>query len=439
MSNRLPDLNKMQKRALDFAYDLPGCAWFMPPGMGKTRAYLEMIRDTGGKALVLAPKLVCLNTWPAERKKWGFDNLTMKFLSGRHRTLRGLADINLLNFEQIPWLVQELNEAGKSPFKFIVYDELSKMKTVGSKRFGDWEPWISRHDFRLGGTGTPTGAHLKDLFGEMYVCDYGKSLGTDYDRFERRYFSYDEYTRKLEPYSDAEDEILDKISSRAISFDINDLDMPPIKHIPISMELPESVRDYYEQMHSENLIEDLDISAVNAAVRQGKLRQLASGGIIDDHRERQYLHSAKAERLKEIVDELQGQPVMIFFEFLSDYESLCRIFKRKIPALYGRTTAKRGSQIIRDWNDGKLPIIALHPRSAGYGLNLQDSGNIIVWYTVPWSYELVNQGVARLWRQGQRNKVLVYYLIVEDTVDREVFDRVGEREDLHNRIMEKLL
>ena len=435
----LPDFNTMQLDAIDFALDRPSCAWFMPPGMGKTRGYLEVINETGDKTLVIAPKLICSDTWPREIKKWGYQ-LSHRFLHGTRKTLTGrLPDISLINPEAIPWLAEQLSERRRLPWKFVIYDELSKMKNIESKRGEAWAPFVPRFSYRLGGTGTPVGAHLKDLFGEMYCCDYGKSLGTDYSRFLRRYFDENEYTRKLEPYSDSEAEILKKIRPRAISFDINDLDLPPLAHFPTWLDMPNDVRQFYTRMHDESMVEELELSAVNAAVRAGKLRQLASGGVIDDKKERKYLHDAKAARLREIVDEMQGQPIMVFFEFHSDYISICKMMGYEVPALYGKTPHKEAQSTITRWNKGLLPMVALHPRSAGYGLNLQDSGHVIVWYTVPWSYELLHQGIARLWRQGQNNRVLVYYLLIEDTVDEIVYERSRERAGLHDRVMEKLL
>lgn len=436
----LPPLNDMQDRAIDFALEREGSAWFMPPGMGKTRAWMEYIADTPGRTLVIAPKLVCMNTWPREREKWGFSNrFDMRFLHGRDKHLRNLPQVPVINYDAIPWLVEECKALRKFPFDAVIYDELSKLKNPESKRHQEWDNIAHRFKYRNGGTGTPVGAHLKDLYGEMYVCDLGDSLGTDYERFKREHFHYDEYTRKLEPYHDAEELIFNRIRESAISFNINDLNMPPLSHHPTWLDMPPDVRELYERMHSESVLEELDISAVNAAVRSGKLRQLASGGVLDDFKHRKYLHDAKAERLREIIDELQGEPVMIFFEFLSDYESICRTLGQTVPALYGRTKTKDANKIVNDWNAGRLPFLALHPRSASYGLNLQNSGRVVVFYTCPWSYEMVEQGIARLWRQGQANKVLVYYLLIEDTVDGVVYERVQERGSTHERVMQALL
>lgn len=442
-TNPLPPLSENQERALDFALDRSGSAWFMPPGMGKTRTWLELIRETGGRTLVFAPKLVCMNTWPRENKKWGH-RFPMRFAHGKEKHFRGKELITLVNPEAAPWVVEKLRENRVLPYDQVIFDELSKWKNPASVRMKAWlkDGFGDKFKYRQGGTGTPVGAHLKDLFGEMRVCDRGRSLGTDYERFERQYFSFDKYTNKLEPWHDTEERLLDAIADRALSFDINDLDMPPLQHIPHYLDMPPAVRLHYERMHDESVVEELDLYAANAAVRSGKLRQMASGGVIagqGESRERKYLHDAKAEYLAEILDEHDGRPVMVFFEFLSDYESICRVLRRQVPALYGGTKVKEANKIVNEWNAGRTPVLALHPRSAAYGLNLQDSGNVIVWYTVPWSYEMLNQGTARLWRQGQKNKVLCYYLIISDTIDEDVFERVEDRGATHDRVMKGLL
>ena len=243
----MKDLSDMQNRAIDFALDRHYAAWFMPPGMGKTRAWLETIYETNKPTLVLAPRLVCQNTWPREVEKWGFTDLSMRFLHGKDRTLTNFPDVALMNYEGIPWLVEQLGK-GKPPFEYVIYDELSKMKNPASVRFHKWKEILPRIKYLLGGTGTPVGAHLKDLYGEMLVCDKGKSLGTSYDNFIGFYFRKNKYTHELIPRGYAEKRILRRIHDRALSFDINDLDLPPISHYQIPIALPKNVIDFYTRM-----------------------------------------------------------------------------------------------------------------------------------------------------------------------------------------------
>lgn len=433
------DLSKGQTAMIDFHMDYGNVAWFAPPGYGKTRGALEVLHQTGDRAIIFAPKLVCANTWPRENAKWDY-RLPMRFLSGKNKHFKGNEQISLINPENAKWAVEQLKEHRRAPYKMVFFDELSKWKNAGSVRSKAWMEIRDRFEWSIGMTGTPVGAHLKDLYGEMLVVDGGVALGDDEERFLREHFYEDEYSKgKFDAYHDAEKNILRKLKYAAISFDINDLDMPELVHIAHDVDLPADARDAYNEMHKESAVEDLDLYAINAAVKSSKLRQITGGGAIDIHGGRKKLHSAKAEHLRDILDENDGRPVLVFFEFLSDYITICDVLGYQVPALYGKTTARDGARFIERWNKGRLPVLACHPRSASYGLNLQDAGNVVVWYTVPWSYEMVNQGIARLWRQGQKNKVRAYYLLVTDTEDERVFKRVKEREELHHRVMEGLL
>lgn len=151
--------SKMQNRAIDFNLDRDGSAWFMPPGMGKTRAWLETISETQGRVLVVAPKLVCMDTWPRENTKWHYD-FSMRFLHGKNKHLNGKEQVSLINYEGLPWLPEELRfRKGAFPYDYVIYDEASKLKTVSTKRFREWHKVMHKFDYRSAGTGTPVGNH----------------------------------------------------------------------------------------------------------------------------------------------------------------------------------------------------------------------------------------------------------------------------------------
>jgi len=451
---KLPPFNKSQKRALRFAFARDSSAWFMPPGVGKTRSWLHFVNETPGNALVIAPKTVCLDTWPRENAKWGHD-FDMRFLHGSRKTLDRLPPVTLINYEGLPWLAGALAahmDAGRPfPFTTLIGDELSKMKSVDTQRWRAIAPWLERFEVANGGTGTPVPNHLIDVYGEISFVDCGAALGVNpkaktkaqgftdgFDAFKRRWFHEDKYTMKITPTWDAEDEIIDAISDTAISFDMNDLDMPGLAHVPVMLELPAAVRELYTEMHEHNIVETLDVYAMNAAVKSGKKRQMASGAVFDMKRELIHLHDVKAQKLREIVDEMQGSPVLVFFEYHHDYAKICATLG-EVPAIYGGTRARDVPRIVARWNRGEIPVLALHPRSAGWGLNMQDSGHALVWYTLPWSYELIRQGIGRLWRQGQKNRVFNYALIVAETEDERVFEKAKMSEKTHDSVMRKLL
>lgn len=353
--------NDGQERLINFAMDRKACAWFAPPGYGKTRAGLEMINETEGKTLVCANILICETVWPFEIKKWGYQFKTHFMHGNKNKYIPSDTHVDLINYEGLPWLCEQLLKSGKSPYKQIIYDELSFLKNPTSKRFKSLQDVLGRIKYRIGMTGTPCGNHLLNLWAQMYAIDSGRSLGSNFYAFRRKYFDKNEYTYKYDPDEGAEDEILDRIYDTAISLDINDLDLPPLIHRPHYLEMPIEVREHYEELQNDNTIEELDVYAMNAAVKANKLRQAASGRVYDTTRESRYLHDTKADYLKNIVQEMQGRPVMIFFEWLSDYDSICNVLGN-VPALYGGTSKKESVKIVRDWNTGKLPVLALHPR-----------------------------------------------------------------------------
>lgn len=440
-----------QHRALNWIEDRDASCLFLAPGMGKTRIWLERINQAPGRGLVVAPKTVCLSTWPHENRKWSYD-FDMRFLHGAKKTLDRLPHVSLINYEGLPWLAAalEAHDHKRFPFEWIVFDELSRMKDVTTSRFKAMAPWLERFSWGTGGTGTPVGNHLKDVYGEVCAVDLGAAFGISkhpdasrayregYERFLRRWFEEDEYTRAVTPCWDAEEEITEAMKPVALSMDVNLLDMPPLKFVRHDLELPLAVRQQYEELHKSNLVEDLDVYAMNAAVKSGKKRQLASGAVYNMRKELVQLHNVKADHLKMLAAELQGAPLMIFFEYVHDYAKICEVLG-PVPAIYGGTPAREVPRLVKQWNDGKLPFLAMHPRSSAYGINLQESGHHCIFYTLPYSGELVTQGIGRLWRQGQKNKVFVHSLIVVETEDERVWDLVQAKQGVQARIMEGLL
>jgi SNF2 family DNA or RNA helicase len=206
--------------------------------------------------------------------------------------------------------------------------------------------------------------------------------------------------------------------------------MPGLTHNGVFLELPNPVRRAYQDMKQDMMVHTDKgelVAAPNVAVASGKLRQIAAGKVYDVAGAVAELHKEKQVALRHIVEELQGDPVLIFFEFRHDLKGIRNALTglySSVPAIDGSTPAKSLSRIADRWNAGEIPVLAAHPKTAGSGVNLQDSGNTVIWYTMPWSLEVLEQGTGRVWRQGQKRSVMVHYLLVHDTIDEEVYDRV---------------
>lgn len=393
------------------------------------------------KVLVIAPKRVAEDTWSTEADKWDHLNLKITKIIGtpkqRINAINEDADVYIVSRDNVKWLVDNCFNYWK--WDMVVIDELSSFKSSKSQRFRALKkvrPYFKRI---VGLTGTPAPNSLIDLWPQIYLLDGGKRLGKTITGYKERFFypgqhnGYVVYEWKLK--ENAEDNINKKISDICISMKAEDyLNMPDRIDNIIDIKLPNKALDTYKQLEKEYVLNlnDEDITATNAASLTGKLLQIANGAIYNDEKEYIELHNEKIEKLLEIIDTSNGKPVLVFYNFKSDKERIEKaLVKKGIKDFQGLDT----SEDIKKWNEGKIQVALLHPASAGHGLNLQYGGNIIIWFGLTWSLELYQQANARLYRQGQKESVIIHHLVAKNTVDEDVMQAL-ENKDINQ---EKLL
>lgn len=383
-----------------------------------------------GRVLVIAPLRVGRDTWPAEIKKWDhLEGLTYAVAIGskdeRLAALRAKADIYIINRENVQWLVEESG----MPFDFdmVVIDELSSFKNHQAKRFRSLMSVRNRVSRIVGLTGTPSSNGLMDLFAEFKILDFGARLGRYISRYRDRYFLPDKrnaqvvFTYKLRP--GAEEQIYNAISDITISMKAEDyLDLPACIHNEVKVKLPDRERGMYEEFRKQMVLSlgDEEIDAMNAAALTNKLLQMANGAIYDAGHYEHHIHDRKLDALEDLIEAANGKPVLVCYWFRHD---LARIRKRfDVREL-------KTSQDIADWNGGKIPVAVIHPASAGHGLNLQYGGCTLIWFGLTWSLELYQQTNARLWRQGQREPVVIHHILTEGTMDEQVMAALNRKDE----------
>ena len=279
---------------------------------------------------------------------------------------------------------------------------------------------------------------MQDLWGEMYCIDQGKSLYSTKDEYLIRYF------RKISDHEwtlihGAEPLIYKQLHGVAKTWD-HDLDaLPNLTLNEVGIPLPESARAWYNELRDEGTLEDLDFISANAGVVHQKKRQLAAGAIYDPDGHCHAVHKGKVTRFKEIVEELQGSPALVVYEFNHDLDAIRGATKGlRVGCINGQTSTRESAETIKAWRAGELHILAVHPLSAGYGLNLQAAGQDIIFYTMPQSLELIEQCIGRLWRTGQKNAVTTHFLLVKGTVDRDVFRNFKKKAATQDGLFEAL-
>lgn len=425
-------LHDYQSRCVDFILDHPASLLLLDMGLGKTLITLKVIETLkhmfgqSYKVLVIAPLSVAKHTWPAEIENFDFDLTYAKVLGSkqaRQQALEGDVDLYLINRENVTWLVDYYG--AKWPFDFIVIDELSSFKSSQSKRFKSLKKVRGRAKRFIGLTGTPAPNNLMDLWSQVYLADGGKRLGRTITQYRQQYF-YPEVTSGHVVYQyglkeGAEDQIYEQIQDISLSMKAKDvLDLPKRVDNVIKVDLTDNEWDLYRTLKRDFLavLDGQDIEAVNSAVLSGKLLQLANGAIYDTDGKSVQVHEQKLDVLERIIEDSQGEPVLVFYQFKHDLENI----KSRFPE------AQELGDNIEEWNDKQIPILLAHPQSAGHGLNLQRGGHIIVWFGLNWSLEYYQQANARLDRQGQDKPVIIHHLVAKDTIDEAVMESLKNKD-----------
>ena len=373
------------------------------------------------KVLVIAPLRVARDTWPAEIEKWDhLCRLTYTVAIGsevqRKAALLQRAQVYLINRENVDWLV---NKSGL-PFDYdmVVIDELSSFKAYSAKRFRALRKVRPNVKRMVGLTGTPSSNGLMDLWAEIGILDMGRRLGRYITHFRSSFFVPDKRNQQMvfsyKPKPGVEDEIYRLISDITISMKNTDcLKLPELVMNEVPVRLSEEEQQQYQTMKEEMVLslKGKEIDAVNAAALSGKLLQMANGAVYDESGGIARIHDRKLDALEDLIEAANGKPVLIAYWFKHDLE---RILER-FPA-----EQLDSAESIRRWNSRKIPIAVIHPASAGHGLNLQTGGSTLVWFGLTWSLELYQQTNARLWRQGQKDTVVIHHIIAKDTIDEQV-------------------
>lgn len=414
-----------QAFCIDYLLNHPAAGLFLKPGMGKTSTSLTAAerlmydRFEVSKVLVIAPLRVAEDTWSRESQKW--DHLRhlriSKVLGSEKERLAALsvkADVYCINRENVPWLVKHYGL--NWPFEAVIVDESSSFRNPSAQRFKALRkvrPLI-RYIWEL--TGTPRPRSLLDLWAQIYLLDRGERLGKTMTEYKNRYFTpgrrngYVIY--EWIPRPGAEAEIYAKISDICVSMEAKDyLALPELVTTPRVVPLSPEVRELYEQMEREAVLELPEdvIDAGSAAAVNGKLLQIAGGAVYDEDHNVHELHAAKLDVLEDIMEEANGEPVLVAYWYKHERD--------RIMARFPQAVQLKDSETIAAWNRGEIPMLLVHPAGAGHGLNLQDGGHIVVWFGPTYDGELNEQLIDRLYRQGQKETTSVIYLVAEGTVD----------------------
>lgn len=447
-------LHNYQRACVQHIIDHSYCALFLDMGLGKTISTLTAIAALKydyleiSRVLVVAPKRVADTVWKEEAEKWEQTSfLKVSKVIGnekeRVKALSVLADIYVVSRDNIAWLVAYF--ANSLPFDMLVIDELSSFKNNNAVRFKSLR--IPRLAMKrvVGLTGTPAPNGLMDLWAQMWLIDMGDRLGKTITKYRLTYFIPEvqngHVVYKYGLKSGADELIREKISDICISMQAKDyLELPDKITNDINLILPPDLKATYKKFEKEQVLQLVEgseatsdmIGVTSAAALSNKLLQFSSGFVYDVDREPHFIHDIKLEALKELVEQSNGQPVLIAYNFVENCHRILEALKDYNPVVL--ETEKQ----IKDWNAGKIQVMVAHPASTGHGLNLQAGGHIIIWFDLTWSLELYQQFNARLHRQGQQHPVTIYRLVMANTHEIDVANALFDKNARQNWLLESI-
>ena len=433
----------------------------LDPGLGKTSTTLAMIsllmeKGEIKKALVVAPLRVAKNVWSSEAKKWEDFNhlkvcdLTEKDDNTRNYLLKQNYDVYTINPEAL-YKVLNPNKvttalhgsvANKWGFDMLVIDESTRFADPSTQRFKWLKPLLKYFKRRVILTGTPAPNGLEKLFGQMYIIDNGASLGEYITHFRQMYMHpHPRVAYAYEMNPGASERIYERVVGSLLRMRAKDhLVMPELIFNPIYVKLPEKAMAQYFTLEKDFILslKTEKVRALSTASLGIKLRQISNGFLYSQETpgKAHIIHDAKMDALEDLVESMQGRPLLVMYEFIED----ARRIKEKFPKAVMISGAKDINKIIEDFNAGKIEMLVGHPKSAGHGLNLQGACSDICWFGVTWDLELWLQAIARLWRQGQPSPwVKCHMLLGQETNDHVVVSRLTEKDADQGKLDQALI
>ena len=440
--------HEYQKYTIDYIKTHPVAAAFLDCGLGKTVISLSALKDLidAGevkKALVIAPLRVARDVWPAEAEKWEhLKGLKISVILGtpkqREAALQADAQIYVINRDNLSWLVSQ-----KWPiylFDTVVLDELSSFKNMRAARTRAAYRLCREAKRVIGLTGTPASNGLMDLWAEYAVMDGGEHLGKHQNSYQLKYFNpvfgYQGKIVDWKPREGSEEKIYEAISDMTISMRAMDhLQMPEKVVSDYVVRLDAKEKALYEKLTAEMSLnlKGGEITAKNAMALGTKLIQMSNGIVYGTDGTPVHIHDHKHEALEDLLEAANGKPALVVYNYRHDLMRIEAMLRDKGI----RFAALDSKESIRAWNRGELSVGLINPQSAGHGLNLQEGGSRIIWYSLPWSLENYTQTNARLWRQGQKEKtVVIQHILTEGTIDEKIRAVLGKKDKTQTALID---
>jgi hypothetical protein len=442
-------LRPYQETAADFLYERDRAMVLAPMGAGKTATALTAMRDAVrdkvvARWLVIAPLRVCRYVWPSEAATWAPDikvALAIGTEPTRYKALHAPVQVVVTNYDSLQWLAKQ-----QLDFDGVVFDELTRLKNPSGKRFKAFLKAIEHIGIRWGLTGSFTSNGLEDVFGQCKIIDQSL-LGRSKGAFLQQYFHcINRDHGQWEPARGSLEQVMARIKHATFVLEPGEYadTLPPLHITVLRTDLGD--RAPYEKMKRDFVVQFPDAQAVaaNAGAVTQKLQQMSCGWVYDTRKTPNpakpgkfivtqtpvWFSAHKFDLLEEVLDGNQRANTIVAYTYVEEQAELLRRYP------HAATIDQPG--VVDRWNRGEVPLLLIHPRSAGHGLNLQHGGCRMVFLSLPWSLEEYEQTIGRLHRSGQRQDVWVYVLLANQTIDERIWSALHDKRAVSDIAMKEL-
>lgn len=407
-----------QDKTARFLVENDKCCVLSGMGTGKTASAIwaaEYLLQVGEirRVLIVCP-LSVLHVWVGELFNCAPHRTNVVLYGDRAKRLQLLAqntEFVIINHDGLTTIHEELEAGG---FDVIIADEASAYRNAGTKRYKIFKKFCDQTARLWLMTGTPASKAPTDAWALIKLM-LGKKFEISQTAFKELVM------RKIRqfiwiPRNDAKDTIY-ALMQPGIRYRLEDcIDMPPLTYTNRECVMSADQKKAFEQMRKGFVMEKAqggEITAANAAVKLIKLMQICCGVVKDgDESEPAYLDdSARLTLLEEVIREADNKAI-VFIPFVAVMERVKAFLTAQGIAceiVNGSVSQTRREAIFNEFQNGTLPVLLAHPRTAAHGLTLTASSTII-WYAPIFSAELYEQGNARIHRPGQRNPCTIVHI-----------------------------
>lgn len=396
-------------------------------GLGKTTSTIIAALETGAKkVLIICPASLKIN-W--QREIENYSDRPTSIIEGKKWED---GDFIIINYDIIKNFHDEKKKLDsvllKTKFDLVIIDEAHYIQNKQAQRTKLINDFVSNVDRLWLLTGTPITSRPINYFNLLNLIEC--PVAKNWMAYVKRYcngFQFQAGRRKIWNVSGASnlEELRDRTAPLVLRrLKENVLDLPDKIITPVYLRLKSKeyealMGEYYDWYDKNGESDSLTLQFTKLT----KVRQVIAEEKV----------ASTIEICENIVE--QGKKVIVFTNFTKSLEMILEHFGKKAVRLDGQMSQKeRQMSVDRFQNEEDVMVFVGNIKAAGVGITLT-AGEAVVMNDLSFLPSDHSQAEDRSYRYGQKNNVLVYYPIFDNTVEGIIYDILKKKKDIFETVM----